>query len=128
MTRQERIDASAAQILQDCGEADWDCYGAEPVGPAAIEAMRKVLTELPEDAPWPAVCVDPDGAVCMDFFTSHPAGEHCLSVSVDKEGLIYAGRFKGKLFSGACSAYNPEGQRETMRDLLERYQAGIGGE
>jgi hypothetical protein len=125
VTRQERIDAWAAQILIDCAVADWDGYGAAPVGLPAIEAMRKVLTELPEDAPWPTIGVDPDGAVCLDFHTSN---EHCFSVSADKEGLIYAGRFSGKLFSGACSAYNPEDQRETMRDLLDRYKAGIGEE
>ena len=75
----------------DRQEANWDGYGAPPVLIDSYIIARKVIMALPSFVPNPAVDVDTDGEVSLEW---HEAPRKTFSVSISKDGeMHYAGLF-----------------------------------
>jgi len=68
------------ELSQECREANWDGYGAEPVEPEALRKAVDLIVSLPDHLPLPECSVEPDGAVSLDWM---PAPHRTLTVSVD---------------------------------------------
>jgi hypothetical protein len=70
--------------------ANWDGYGARPIDTGAYEMAKRFLCTLPTMTPTPAIGVDPDGEVSMDWTFSRTK---LLSISVGATGRVsYAAR------------------------------------
>ena len=57
-------------LANECGAADWDGNGAEPLDPVALANTEEFLRALPGDLPLPELAAEPDGAVSLDWIQS----------------------------------------------------------
>lgn len=71
--------------IQECTEANWDGYGAEPVDPLSVEWAEQLLEELPRSIPLPEIAVAPDGDVVLEWFSDR---SRVLSVSIGAGGEV----------------------------------------
>jgi hypothetical protein len=64
------IVASANDLLagyERYAEANWDCYGAEPITPETVGAARQLLGMLPDTLSKPHVSPGPDGTIGLEW-------------------------------------------------------------
>ena len=74
------------------GWMNWDGYGARPVSSGAFAVARAVLNAIPDNWPSPAIGVDPDGEISLEWALGRP--DRVLTVSVGETGLLsYAGLY-----------------------------------
>jgi hypothetical protein len=59
--------ARLRELAYECGEADWDGYGAEPISEDAAELAADFLRALPPGFPLPDLCAEPDGSLGMEW-------------------------------------------------------------
>jgi len=77
-----------AMLADECKEADWDGYGAEPLDRNALELALKVVGSLPDDVPMPSFSIEPDGCVSLDWM---PTRSRTFTLSAGKtDRLPYA--------------------------------------
>ncbi len=77
--------------IAECGEDDWDGYGARKVDRKSYEHSLRFLDMLPDTIPAPEVAVDPDGMVAFEW---HEEPRWVFSVSFETNGeLVYADLF-----------------------------------
>ncbi len=77
--------------IAECGEDDWDGYGARKVDRKSYEHSLRFLDMLPDTIPAPEVAVEPDGMVAFEW---HEEPRWVFSVSFETNGeLVYAGLF-----------------------------------
>ena len=48
-------------------EANWDCYGAEPISPETVEAARRLLEMLPDTLGKPHISPGSDGTIGFEW-------------------------------------------------------------
>ena len=78
----------AAMLADECKEADWDGYGAEPLDRNALDLARQIIRSLPDDVPMPSLTTEPDGCVSLDWM---PTRSRTFTLSVGKtDRLPYA--------------------------------------
>lgn len=88
------------EVLAECGEPNWDGYGAQPVSDAAYRLTREFLKALPLGTPAPSIGAEPDGHLTVEWYRSP---RRTLSVSISPEGdLHYAA------LMGSAKAYGTE--------------------
>jgi hypothetical protein len=76
-------------LLEVCGEAshpNWDGYTGSAVVAETCEMARRFLSVLPLGTEMPAVAVDADGLVSLEWYHSP---RRTLSVSVSPDGEMY---------------------------------------
>ena len=86
----EKADALSilAVLADECKEADWDGYGAEPLDRNALELAREIVRSLPDDVPMPSFSIEPDGCVSLDWI---PTRSRTFTLSAGKsDRLPYA--------------------------------------
>lgn len=88
------------RVLEECGDTNWDGYGAQPVTFEAYENARRFAYALPFGFPIPEVSAEPDGEITFEWFAS-PTKVFSVSIGVNNE-LNYAGLF------GASRTYGTE--------------------
>ena len=89
------------KVAEECGEANWDGYGAKPMSPESYRFACRFVELLPHGTPLPSAGADPDGWMTLDW---HKDGGNTLSISVSTSGaLCYAA-----LFDGSNKAYGVE--------------------
>ena len=64
---QASLRARLGEIVCECGEADWDGYGAEPISGIAAALADEFLRSLPSGFPLPDLCAEPDGSLGMEW-------------------------------------------------------------
>lgn len=88
------------EVLEDCGHANWDGYGAQPISFETYEKAKRFITVLPWGIPAPEVSAEPDGEITFEWYAGQA---RVISVSVGPNNeLAYAGLF------GASRAYGTE--------------------
>jgi hypothetical protein len=65
---------------------NWDGFGANPVSEASFEFSKDFIKRLPLNIEPPAICVDPDGHLTMEWYRNQ---RWTLSISFDPEGKIH---------------------------------------
>ncbi len=77
-----------AVLAEECKEADWDGYGAEPLDRNALDLAREIIRALPDDLPMPSFAIEPDGCVSLDWM---PTRSRIFTLSAGKsDRLPYA--------------------------------------
>lgn len=77
-----------AVLADECKEANWDGYGAEPLDRNALELALKIVGSLPDDVPMPSFSIEPDGCVSLDWM---PTRSRTFTLSAGKtDRLPYA--------------------------------------
>lgn len=107
-----------AEAAQECGESDWDGYGAAPANPLSVNWAGRVLEALPSDSPSPEVAFDPSGEVVLEW---SPSTGRMLSVSVSEGGeLRFALRTPSKKLTGieTFSDELPDGLAQAFSALV----------
>jgi len=80
--------SNLSALGQECREANWDGYGAEPVDPHALKRAGELIAAQPDDLPLPECSIEPDGCISLDWM---PARHRTLTLSVSAgERLPYA--------------------------------------
>ena len=74
------------ELADECGEADWDGYGAAAISREAINGADGFLRSLPAIAHRPTLGAEPDGQVTFEWHTSP---KRTLSVSVGQDGMLH---------------------------------------
>ncbi len=77
------------ELLDVCGEAsnpNWDGYTGSAVVAETCEMARKLLSVLPLGTRMPAVAVDADGLVSLEWYHGP---RRTLSISVSPDGELY---------------------------------------
>lgn len=102
--------------FEECREANWDGYGAEPVTEEVYQLAAQILKALPLATAMPDIGAEPDGQLTMEWYRSP---RRTLSVSISPKGeLHYAALI------GASKAYGTEsffGEiPETIMNLINR--------
>lgn len=103
-------------IFEECREANWDGYQAEPVSEDTYQLAAQILKALPLGTSMPAISAEADGHLTMEWYRSP---RRTLSVSISPQGeLHYASLI------GASKAYGTEpfiGEvPETIMNLINR--------
>lgn len=82
MTRLQEVMNRLDEIARDCIKADWDGYGAHPVGPRTIANARRLMKQI----------------LCHVDISPTPSGCLTLSIDVDDhEILIEVGDYTGSV-------------------------------
>lgn len=74
------------RMYEECGQRDWDGYGASPVSVDAFASAVRFLQALPLGTPAPSIGAEPDGHITLEWYKSP---HRALSVSVSPEGLLH---------------------------------------
>lgn len=91
-------------IFDRCSSANWDGYGAKPVGRLALRQASKFLEMLPISLPAPEVAPEPDGEVALEWFGS---GNRVFSVSLNGSANVsYAGYFENGATAHGTEIFN----------------------
>ena len=81
----ERLEMECRRICDECRNASWDGYGAEPISEPALEAGLQFLTvAAAAGAPPPEVCPTCDGCLCFEWH-GEPG---TLAASVPRRGWV----------------------------------------
>ena len=73
-------------------EADWDCYGAEPISPETVEAARQLLEMLPDTLGKPHISPGSDGTIGFEWvFTDGPLRKLYIDAG---PGRVWAGYWR----------------------------------
>ena len=104
------------ELIEECGEPDWDGYNAAPVSRDSILATRKFLLSLPVGTKLPSVGLLPSGNVTLEW---HHSRRRSLTVSFSPDGDIH---YAALLGAGRQSGTEPfYGEvPSTILNLLER--------
>ncbi len=79
------------ELYNECIEANWDSYGAEPISHTAYYEAGKFLRVLPSAFPKPDILPEPDGSIGLDWYKDE---ESSFTVSITGNTIIsYAGFF-----------------------------------
>jgi len=73
-------------IYEECREANWDGYHAEPVSTDTYELAKQFLMVLPLGYSAPAIGAEADGHLTMEWYR---ASRRTLSISISPEGEIH---------------------------------------
>lgn len=87
-TRTDQLTATLDAILalqDECGQNNWDGYGALPVATEAIAQAILFVNALPDDVPMPEANGENDGEVGLMWL---PAKSRTMWVSVGKAGVL----------------------------------------
>lgn len=92
VTAPQRVTLEALwETLSEATRADWDGYGARPVGLAAAVRAQQFISQLPTTLPPPDVSADPNGRLHFEW---RPGPGRAFVVSVGSSDVIrYAGLF-----------------------------------
>jgi hypothetical protein len=72
----------------ECGESNWDGYGAQQVNRVALKRAQDLIASLPDGVSLPEIAIEPDGRVSLDWM---PANHRMLTMSVgSSDRLPYA--------------------------------------
>ena len=95
--RERRLDALVS-AFQDCGQPNWDGYGAAPADPWAAGWAADVLDAFPNSLGVPEVAFEPDGAAGLEWWRGP---DNTLAVSVARDGQVrFAARLGREQVSG----------------------------
>ena len=98
------------EVFNECRNADWDGYRAEPVSEWTFQLASELLEALPFGAPAPSISAEPDGHITLEWYR---APRRALSVSVSPQGeLHYAALL------GASKQYGTEPFRGAVSKTL----------
>lgn len=75
-----------AAFVEECGEENWDGYGAEPVSETSYFLTQEFLDALPMGAAPTSVGAEPDGQMTLEWYRTP---YRVLSVSVDPTGVLH---------------------------------------
>ncbi len=77
-----------SQLATECGEDDWDGYGAEALDGGALRLAQEIIRSLPDDLQMPSFSIEPDGCVSIDWI---PSRNRTFTLSAGKtDRLPYA--------------------------------------
>lgn len=88
-------------VAEECGEPDWDSYGASPVLQETIFEAQQFLRSIPTGTPRPTLAAEPDGHVTFEW---HVSPNRTLSVSISPEGELH---FSAVIGSSRCFGTEP---------------------
>ncbi len=74
------------KTFEECGEPNWDGYGAEPVREETYRLAQQFLTLLPRSTPVPSIGAEPDGQITVEWYQSP---QRTLSVSISPDGELH---------------------------------------
>jgi hypothetical protein len=75
-------------LASECGEENWDGYGAAIIDPRAVSNAEAIVRALPMGVPLPEFAPEPDGSVSLDWIQSRTRR---FSLSVGRtQRLAYA--------------------------------------
>lgn len=105
-------------VAEECGEPDWDSYGASPVLQETIFEAQQFLQSIPVGTPRPTLAAEPDGHVTFEW---HVSPNRTLSVSVSPEGELHYSALIGSIVSFGTEPFLGE-IHKTILDLIKRVQ------
>jgi hypothetical protein len=93
------------RLHRECGEANWDACGADPVQPETLTMALEFAQALPASFALADVSADPDGDIDFEWYRDKDA---CFSVSVSAAGVLtYAGIVRGRRAAGTEDLTDP---------------------
>ncbi|MCY3942642.1 MAG: hypothetical protein OXG18_02605 [Gemmatimonadetes bacterium] len=94
----ERRWEALSDAFRDCGQKNWDGYGAAPADPSAAAWAAHVLDAFPSGLGVPEVAFEPDGAAGFEWWRGP---DNTLAVSVARDGQVrFAARLGREQVSG----------------------------
>lgn len=101
------------KTFEECGEPDWDGYGAEPVREETHDLAQKFLAALPAQNLEPSIGAGPDGHITVEWYRSP---QRTLSVSISLNGDLHYAALVGE--ERICGT-------ETFRDRMPEVLAAL---
>ena len=98
-------------ILEECGEDNWDGYGAQPITSQAYFEALQFIDLLPDDFPLPDVVPEPTGHIGFEWRMEH--GSIYVIVFNGKNLISYAG-----LFGAGNEAHGTENFAESIPETI----------
>lgn len=90
-------------VYQECCEANWDGYGAEPTSEDAYQEAFKLLGLLPSSIPLPEIVPEPSGGIGLEWsrgkrfvFVASVRGENFITYA----GIFGVNKTHGKEYFG----------------------------
>ena len=74
------------KTFEECREANWDGYGAQPVQEKTYHLAHQFLAALPLSTPLPSIGAEPDGHITAEW---HRSPQRTLSVSISPDGELH---------------------------------------
>lgn len=115
-----RVSDELNLISEECREANWDGYQAEPVSEDTYQLAAQFLKALPLGTSMPAIGAEPDGHLTVEWYRSP---HRTLSVSISPEG-----EFHYASLLGASKAFGAEpffgAVPEAIMNLIIRVMVG----
>lgn len=93
------------ELWDDCGESDWDGFGAHAVNVETYRNAEQFLRALPYGAPVPSVGAEPDGQITFEWYQSR---RRVLSVSISADGELHYAALLGPNSSRGKEAFFEE--------------------
>jgi hypothetical protein len=85
-------------VAEECSQLNWDGYSAAPIANDTYRFALSFLQELPLGTPAPSIAPEPDGHICLEWYTS-PRQVFSISVSADGD-LHYAALLGARRING----------------------------
>ena len=100
-----------SDILEECGEDNWDGYGARPITSQAYFEALRFIDLLPDDLPLPDVVPEPRGQIGFEWRREHGS---IYVIALNGKNLIsYTG-----LFGAGNEAHGTENFTEFMPETI----------
>jgi hypothetical protein len=105
-------------LSEECGQADWDGYGAVGITRETIAQAERVLRSLPLGTSRPSIGAESDGQVTLEW---HAAPNRTLSVSVSSDGSLHYAALLGSARQFGTEAFVGQFPRNILA-LVRRVQ------
>lgn len=122
--RQKGVFEDLGRIVDECGQPNWDGYGATPVANETYQLACRFLEALPLGTPAPTVGAEPDGHLTLEW---HRSPRRTLSVSISPKAELHF----AALLPGPSRDYGTRpfigGVPARILELIHRNHANVTG-
>lgn len=117
MTQRAPLIAEFWEVVAGCSEPGWSGERSDPISPEAVAAGYKLISQLPEDIPSPAVGAIPEGLLSFEWYRGPK--RIVMVVANSYNGVDYAIRRGDEVFHGRSPFFGklPETVLSQIRSL-----------
>lgn len=118
MTQRASLRAEFSEVVTECSESGWSGEKSDPITPESIDAGYKLICQLPEDVPSPAVGAIPEGLLTFEWYRGPK--RIVMVVANSNNGVDYAIRRGDEIFHGSAPFFGqlPETVLHQIRELF----------
>ena len=117
MESRDVLHAQFFEVITECSEPGWSGERSDPISPEAVAAGYKLISQLPEDIPSPAVGAIPEGLLSFEWYRGPK--RIVMVVANSNNGVDYAIRRGDEVFHGSSPFFGklPETVLSQIRSL-----------